>query len=132
VNLFGGKSLPAPEPATGGSCRGAVLFENLQQLLDVGATEPLLVFERQLEEPCLQVAREQEKVVGVDQAFFGIRAEELLGMADYELVERRARRDEHADGPRPPPGTSQLLPRRRDGPRVPDQHGRLQAADVDA
>ena len=53
-------------------------------------------------------------------------------MADDELVERRAGRDKHAHRPRPSSRAAQLLPGRRDGPRVADQHRALQAPDVDA
>ena len=52
-------------------------------------------------------------------------------MPNDELVERRARGDENADRSRPAPGAAELLPRRRDGPWVPDEHRTLQAADVD-
>src|ERR1700682_6803519 len=53
-------------------------------------------------------------------------------MADYELVERRARR--HEDSHRPGASTrpAQLLPGRGDSPGVPDQHRGLEGADVDA
>ena len=53
-------------------------------------------------------------------------------MTDDELVERRARRDEHADRAGPAARAPQLLPGRRDGPRIADQHCALQASDVDA
>ena len=53
-------------------------------------------------------------------------------MADDELVQRRARSDEDPDRSRAAPGASELLPRRRDRPRVTDKHRALQAADVDA
>ena len=112
--------------------RGPVLLEQLEQLVHVGPAEALLVFERQLEQAGLQVAGEEQEVVGVDQPLLRIGAEEVLGVADDELVERRARRDEHADRAGPPPRPAQLLPGGRDGPRVADEDRGLQAADVDA
>ncbi len=72
VHFLRGKSLPAPEPATARSRRGAVLLENLQQLADVGTAEALLVFEGQLEQPRLKMAGKQKEVVRVDQALFRI------------------------------------------------------------
>src|SRR5260370_19782238 len=72
------------------------------------------------------------EVVGVDEPLFGIRAEEVFGMPDDELVEGRARSDEDADRPRPAAGAAELLPGRRDGAGIADQDRALQAADVDA
>ena len=132
MHLLGGKSLPAPEPPAGGACRRPVLFEKLQQLLHVGRAQSLVVHEGQLEQPGLQVRCEQQQVVGIDQALFGIGTEEIFGMADDELVERRARGNEHPDRPGPASGAAQLLPRRGDGARIADQHRALQAADVDS
>src|SRR6266849_10693089 len=97
VDLLGGKRLTAPEPAAGGARRGTVLFENPEEIADVGAPQSLLVLERQLEKAGLEVAGEQEQVVRVDQSFLGVRAEEVIGMANDELVERRARGHEHPD-----------------------------------
>ena len=88
VHLFGRESLPAPEPPPGGPRGGAVLLEQLQQLADVGASQSFLLLERQLEKAGLQMTREEQQVVRVDQAFLRIGAEEVLGVADDELVER--------------------------------------------
>src|SRR6267378_4348092 len=78
------------------------------------------------------MGREQQEVVGVDQPFFRVGAEEILGMADDELVEGRARRHEDADGSRPSTGAAELLPGRRDRAWVTNEHRALQAPDVDA
>src|ERR1700681_3120479 len=78
------------------------------------------------------MARQQEEVVGIDQAFLGVGAEEVLRVADDELVQGRARRDENSDRTRPPPRSTELLPGRRDRARVSDEHRRLKASDVDA
>src|SRR5207302_2313444 len=53
-------------------------------------------------------------------------------MADDELVQGRARRDEHADRAGPASCAAELLPGRRDGARIAHQDCALQAADVDA
>src|ERR1700730_19210379 len=112
--------------------RRTVLLEELKQLADIRPAEPLLVFERELEKASLEVTGKQEEVVGVDQAFVRVGAQEVLGMADDELVERRAGRHEDADRTRPPSRPTELLPGRRDGARVADEDRRLEAADVDA
>src|SRR5207249_10627029 len=127
-----GKRLPAPEPTAARPRHRTVFLEKLQQLLDVSRSQPLVVHEWKLEQPRLQMRGEQEQVVGIDEAFLGIGAEEIFGMADDELVERRAGRDKHAHRPRPSYRAAQLLPVRRDGPRLADQHRALQAPDVDA
>ena len=132
VHLFRRKCLPAPEPAARGARRRAVLLEHAQQLLHVGAAERLTVLEGQLEQPGLQVAREDQQVVGIDEPFLWIGAEEVLGVPNDELVQWRARSHEDADRPGTASGAAYLLPRGRDGSRIADQHRRVQAADVDA
>ncbi len=97
VDLVRGESLPAPEPPAGGPRSRTVLFEQLEQLSHVGATETLLSFKRQLEQSGLKMACKQKQVVGVDEAFLRIGAQEVFRMADHELVERRARGHEYAD-----------------------------------
>src|SRR2546426_7371758 len=125
MHLLRREGLTAPEPASGRARRGPVFFKELQQLLHVGGAKPLVLHERQLEQAGLQVSREQQQVVRVDEAFLWIGAEEVLWVADDELVERRARRDEHADRAGPAARAPQLLPGRRDGPRIADQHRAL-------
>src|SRR5207302_119805 len=73
-----------------------------------------------------------EQVVRIHQPFLRVGAEEILGMADDELVQRRARRDEYAHRARTPAGPPKLLPGRRDGAGVADEDGALEAPDVDA
>src|SRR5438105_4349218 len=53
-------------------------------------------------------------------------------MADDELVQGGARRDEHANRAGPASCAAELLPGRRDGARIAHQDCALQAADVDA
>ena len=131
-DALGRERVLGPERAAAGPGDHPVLLEHLEQLADVGRAEPLAVRERQLEEPGLQVAGQDEQVVGVDQRLLRRRLQEVLGVADDELVERRARRDEDGDRAGPPAGPAQLLPRGRDGARVADHDRRLQRADVDA
>src|SRR6266851_5812518 len=114
VDFLGGERLAAPEPAARGARRGAILFENPEQVADVGAPQPLFVLERQFEKARLEVAGEQEQVVRVDQALLGVRAEEVIGVADDELVERRAGGYEHPDRAGTTSRSAELLPGRRD------------------
>ncbi len=88
MNLFRWESLPAPEPAARGMGRRTVVLKEVKELAHISSTEAFLVFEGQLEESCLQVAGQQQKVVGIDQAFLWIGAQKILGVADDELVER--------------------------------------------
>src|SRR5262245_117052 len=54
-------------------------------------------------------------------------------MVDDVLVDRSTRRDEDADARLlAPPGTTELLPRRRDGAGIAGEDGGIEAADVDA
>src|SRR5713101_3730432 len=132
VDLFGGKRLAAPEPATRGSRGGSVLFENPEQVADVGSPQLLFGLEGQLEKAGLKVAGEQEQVVRVDQSLLGVGAQEVVGVTDDELVERRARRHENPNGPGATASSPELLPGRGDRPGVADEDRRLEAADVDA
>src|SRR5207249_8217164 len=96
-------------------------------------TEPLAVADRQLERGALEMADQDERVVRVHPRVLGWGAEEVLGMGDHELVERRARR--HEDGRRraaAATGAAGLLPERRDGARIARQHRDVEMADVDA
>ena len=79
------------------------------------------------------MVHEDERVVGIDARVLGRRAEEVVGMRDHELVERRAGR--HEDRRRPaaaPPGAAGLLPERGDRARIAGEHGDVEVADVDA
>src|ERR1700676_2446364 len=78
------------------------------------------------------MAGQQEKVVRIDQAFLGVGVEEVLRVANDELVERRARRDENSDRSRPPSRSTELLPGRCDRARVSNEHRRLEAPNIDA
>ena len=71
-------------------------------------------------------------VVRIDARLFDRRAEQELRLAREVLVERRARRDEHADAlGAAPPGAAEALPRGRDRARVARAHDRVELADVD-
>ena len=70
--------------------------------------EPVIWSDKPTEHVRLQVAREQEEVVRVDQAFFGVRAQEVLRVPNDELVERRAGGDEHPHRPGAAAGASSV------------------------
>src|SRR6184192_4800068 len=71
MHLLRREGLTAPEPASGRARRGPLFFKELQQLLHVGRAKPLVLHERQLEQAGLQVSREQQQVVRVDEASSG-------------------------------------------------------------
>ena len=88
--------------------------------MHVGTAEPLRRFKRQLEQARLQVTGEKQEIVRVDEPLLGVGAEEVLRVADDELVQRRARGHEDTNRTGPPPSSAQLLPCGCDGSGVPD------------
>ena len=72
--------------------------------------------ERELEQRALELIQQHVDVVGIDPAALGRTLEEVLRMADDELVDRRRRRDqERQRSAGAAPGASGLLPAPRDG-----------------
>ena len=68
------------------------------------------------------------QVVGVDQRVLGRRVEEVRRVADDELIDRRAARDEHRRRTRrPAAGAARALPRRGNRPRIAGHHRRRRA-----
>ncbi len=80
-----------------------------------------------------QVVEQDEQVVRVDQRLLGGAGEEIFGMVGQELVKGRGRGDQDGRGWFvPAPGAARLLARAGDRPRVTDQQGSPQPANVDA
>src|SRR4029077_6331917 len=78
------------------------------------------------------MAGQQEQAVRIDQPLLRVGAQEVLRVADDELVEREAGAAKPSPPTRPSPGSSELLPRGGDGSWISDENRGLQAADVDA
>ena len=95
--------------------------------------ELLIVADRQLERGALQMIEQNLQIVRIDVRVFGRALEEIFGMLDDVLIERRARSHQH--GQRcglPAPRAAGPLPGGRDGPRIAGHHHGIQRADVDA
>ncbi len=89
----------------------ALVIERRQEAPDIELAESLVVDDRQLERGTLEMVHEDERVVRIHARVLGRRAEEVLGVGDHELVQRRARRDEDRGRPAAPPtGAPGLLP----------------------
>ncbi len=86
----------------------AALGENAEHFLHVVAAVLLRSGERQLERRALHVVDEDVQVVRIDQRMLRRRVEEVRGVTDHELIERRTAGDEDgrgsaaAGGPRAP------------------------------
>lgn len=132
-DFLGGIGGAGPEPFIPRMAQDAFFFQVAQDALDFHAAERFAFAEGQFERPAFQVAGEDGEVVGIDQAALGGGAEEIAGMLNNELVERR--RTGHQEDHRTflgAPRAAALLPGGGDGPRVARQHCRLEPADVDA
>ena len=68
----------------------ALVLQGGQLPPHVEAPECLVLAQRELERRALEVVHEDERVVRVDARMLGRRAEQVVGMRDHELVERRA------------------------------------------
>ena len=124
--------LVRPVPLPVGVMDESFLGEHREDLLDVLVSEPLVVAERQLERGALHVVEEDVQVVGVDERVLGRRVEEIRRVADDELIDRRAARDEHRGRARgAAAGAAGALPRGGDRPRVAGHHRDVERADVD-
>src|SRR5207237_2774468 len=70
---------------------------------------------------------------GIYETGLGRAVEHVSRMLNDVLIDRRRRRDEEGGGQiLAPAGASHLLPRRRHGPRVAEEDGGLERADIDA
>ena len=125
--------LVGPVPLPVGVVDEAFLAEHGEDLLHVLVPEALIVAERQLEGRALHVVEQDVQVVGVDERVLGRGVEEVRRVADDELIDRRAARDEHRRRPRrAPAGASRALPGRGNRARVAGHHRHVERADVDA
>ena len=111
----------------------AFLGEECHQVVDRRWSEHFAGLERQLERRGAKVRQEHVQVVGIEARLLRPRAEQELRVVDDVLVDRGAGRDHDADaGPRPPTGTTELLPGAGDGTRVARQDGDVEAPDIHA
>ena len=92
----------------------------------------LVVRERQLECRALHVIEQDVQVVRIDQRVLGDASKKVRRVADDELIDRRAARDEHRRGPRrSAAGAAGALPRRGDRAGIARHHRHVERADVD-
>ena len=126
--------LGAPVPAAVlGLADVAGLGDEGEELVGDARTEHLARLERQLERGASKMGDQDVQVVRIEARLLDLAAEQELRVADDVPVDRRARRDEDPDAdPAAPPRPPDLLPRRRDGARIPGQDRHVEAADVDA
>ena len=111
----------------------ALLLEIGEDLREGAGAERLPVAKRQLERGALQVAGQDEQVVGVGAGLFHRMPEQVLRMGDHELVEGGARAHQDRErGLAPPARAAHLLPRAGDRPGIPHQDRGGELADVDA
>ena len=95
--------------------------------------ELLAVADGQLERRALHVIDQNLEVVGIDVRVFRRALEEIVGMLDDVLIQRRAGCHQHRQrSGLPAPGAAGALPRGGDGSRIAGHHHRVQRADVDA
>ena len=107
------------------------LAEEREQVVGRTGPEDLARLERHLEGRGAEVGEQDVDVVGVDPGLLRRPVEEVLGVVDDVLVERRGRRDEDRHGRLvPPSGPAELLPRRRHRTRVAGEDRRVEPADV--
>ena len=93
-------------------------LEKAAQLAGVVRSELLAVAHRQLEGRALQMTQQDFEIVGIDVGVLGRTVEEILGMLDDVLIERRAGGHQHRQRRRlPPPGAARALPGGRDRSR---------------
>ena len=138
-----------PIPARGRVAHGPALLQVAQQGAYLAAERRLRrglrrrhvslgrgqlgVGERELEHRALELIQQYVDVVGIDPAALGRALEEVLRMADDELVDRRRRRDQQRQrGGGAAPRAAGLLPTPRDGAGESGQDRGVQTPDVDA
>ena len=81
----------------------------------------------------LQMVQQDLEIVRIDVCVLGRAVEEVLGMLDDVLVERRAGGHQYGEtGCLPPAGAARPLPRRCDRSRISGHHHRVERADVHA
>jgi hypothetical protein len=116
-----------------GLVQHALLVQIREHAGRVLGPEPLLRVERDLERGALEVVHEHMQVVGIDQSGLRGAVQDVLGVLDDVLIDgRRGRDEERGRKVLTPPRAAHLLPRRRDGAGIAEEHRGLQRADVDA
>ena len=97
------------------------------------AAESFVGAKRQLESRALKMTDQNMNVVGIDQSHFRRLAQEIFRMIHDELIQRRARRDQHRHRhSAAPAGAAHALPRGRNRSGIAGKHGNIQASDIDA
>jgi len=92
----------------------------------------VLLNERHFSRRALEMGGKDIGILGIDHRVFNRTLEQVVGVAHEVLIERIFKRNEHHQRfIAAPSGTARTLPRARDGPRESDQHGGVEAADVD-
>ena len=133
AHRVGGIALARPVPASARAVQQLLALEEGQDLREVFLAEALVVGEGQLEGRALHVGEQDVQVLGVDAALLGGAAEEVVGVLRDELVEGRRVGHQHryrrAAAPARAPS---LLPGRSHAAGITEEHGRVEAADVDA
>ena len=110
-----------------------LLTQEGEQVVGWTRAEPFARFEREFERGSAQVREQDVQVVRIDTGLLRWPLEQELGVMDDVLVDRRTRGDEDRDArPGPPPGSTELLPGRRDRARIAGQDRRVESTDVDA
>ena len=110
-----------------------LLGQYRKYVAEIVPAEGLVPGKRQLERRALDVIDEDVQVVGIDQRPLRRAIEEIRRVADNELIERRAARDE--DGGRPAGAAtraSRPLPGGGNRAGIPGHHRHVERADVDA
>ena len=96
-------------------------------------SEELAVAYGQLEHRALQMVEHHFQIVEIDVGAFRRTFEEVLGMLDDVLIERRTGRNQNCDRHLlTTPGAASALPRRGDGPRIAGHHHSVQRSDINA
>ena len=101
--VIGGIGLRRPVIAVPRAVQQPLVLERGQLPAHLDLAEPLALDHRQLEGRALEVVHQDERVVGIDPRVLGRRAEEIVGVRDHELIQRRAGGHEDRGG-RPPSG----------------------------
>ena len=133
TDRFGRIILAGPVPARAFVLEHARVLQLRERPLGALGAELLVVLERQLKGGAGEVAHAEVEVVGINQPVLRRACEEVVGVRDDKLRQRRGRSDENGStGRRTPSRAAGLLPCARNRARIPAQDSRVQVADVNA
>ncbi len=90
ADRVGGIRLVGPVPLAFRLVHEALIRQQAQDARQAVRTERFILAERQFERRALDVVEQDVQIVGVDQRPLGRCAEEVLGVAHHELIERCA------------------------------------------